>query len=209
MAESDLGSTATVLRAVTSGGDTGGLALHQKQSGLARQLGGHQKRIGLVAHGHHAFAATDLVSALGLGGRRLRGFERVARGPLLVGQHHQGFAAGNAGQPGFGFGTAVTRHHGTGNQSLGQGFEHHAPAQFFHDHHGLDRPHAHAAVAFGHEQGGQAEFGQFVVHITGKTTGFDNALAALEGVAFFHPLAGGVAQLLLVFAEVKIHLKVS
>jgi hypothetical protein len=101
------------------------------------------------------------------------------------------------------------REHGAGDEGLRQGLEHDAAAQLFHHHHGVDGALAQAAVLFGHCEGGQAQLGQLAVGGAVEAAGGDDGAAALEVVALVHPLAHGVAQLLLVVGKIEIHVLVS
>jgi len=90
----------------------------------------------------------------------------VARGALLVRQHHQRLPGRNGGQPGLfdGF-RRPGIDHSAGNQCMGQRLQHQAAAQLFHCHHALDRAHAHAAVRLWNVKAAQAEFSEFGVSL--------------------------------------------
>ena len=199
-------SAAAVLGAVATAAYASGAAFYQKEGGFAIQLGGHQKGVGLVAHGHHALVALQLVAAVGRLCCGFAGVERIARTLLLVGQHDECLAAADAGQPGsFGGGVGVVGNHRTGNERLVERLEHDAAAQLFHHHHAFGRAHAQAAIVFGHIEAAQAELGQFIPGSAVKAACFFGGAATVEAVALVHPFAHGVAQLFLVVRKIEIH----
>ncbi|MPM55002.1 hypothetical protein SDC9_101787 [bioreactor metagenome] len=124
----------------------------------------------------------------------------------MLGQHHQGLAAGDARQPCLLDGVRCElAEHGADGQRLRERLQHDAAPEFFHHDHGVHRTQAHAAVVFGDGEGGQAQFGKLAIGRAIKTTRIHDGRAALEGVGLVHPAGDGVAQRLLVFCEIEIH----
>ena len=197
---------AAVLRAIASGADTCGRALHQKQRYAAVDGGGHQKSIGMVAYSHDAFAGLHGPAGCSLRGRGLADFCAVAGSALLVRQHHQGFATGNARQPVglHGLGGVATDDR-TRYQTLRQRLQHDAAAQLFHGHHAFDRPHAQTALVFGNVETAQAQLGHFIEALTREATGLGGRAAAVKAVALVYPFAYCIAQLFLVVRKIEIH----
>ena len=204
--ELDVGSARFVLREVAARADALGRALDQEQRQLAVQHGGHDEGIGLVAGGDDVLQRGHCVTGAGLAGLGFADVEPVAGLALLVRQHHQRVAAGDPGQPGgLHLVGRVGIQHGAADQRLGQWLQHDALAQLFHDHHGLHRTHAHAAVFVAHVQAGQAQLGQFAVGRAVEAAGRHDLLAALEVVGLVHPAVHGFTQGLLVVGKIEIH----
>jgi hypothetical protein len=133
--------------------------------------------------------------------------EAVAGCTLLVGQYHQGFAAGNFWQPGgLGGGIGIARQHATSDQGLGKRFEHIAAPQLLHHHHAFDRTHAQATIVLGDVQAAQAQFGNFAPGRAVKAASLFAGAAAVEGIALVHPFAHSVAELYLVVRKIEVQI---
>ena len=123
-----------------------------------------------------------------------------------MGQHHQCLAAGHARQPGRLQGLwRIAAQHAAGDQAVRQWLQHNPAPEFFHHHHALHRPQAHAVVLGRNVEAAEAEFCQFGVGGTRKAAGARGLAATVKAVALVDPFAHGVTQLVLVFREIKVH----
>jgi hypothetical protein len=197
--ELQLGRPPAVLRAVAVAAQAGRAGFHQVQRQASTTLGRDDEGIRLVTHGHQAFCARQAI-ARGLG---LAGQGPVAPAAFLPGQAQHRLARGQPGQPG-----RLRRQlaeQTPADQRLRQGFEHQAAAQLLHDHHGLHRPQAEAALVLGHGQAREAQLGEFGPGLARKAAAFHDGAAAFKAVALVHPAGHGLAQLLLVVGKIEIH----
>jgi hypothetical protein len=130
----------------------------------------------------------------------------MSRRTLLVGQHHQGLSAGDAGQP-VRAQRCVRRHeHRRRDQRRrGVGRMDQPAAQFLHHDHRLDGPGLQTAVLVGHGQGAQAEFGQFLPDLARVPARAGRGVAPLEGESPVHPARHRFAQRGLIIGEVEVH----
>ena len=193
-----LAHATAVLCMVGMAGVGGGTAWHQEQSLLAVRNRWHQEAMGVVTCWYQALVTRDLPCATHLLGGGVACVQVVARALFMVGQHQQGLATGQTGQP-FGFqvfGSEGLEHRGA-NPGVGQRFEHHATPQLLHRHHALGGPHVHSAISVLHIQATQAQFGHGLVSAGRKTTSRDHTAPLVKAVSLVHPFADCVAQLLL------------
>jgi hypothetical protein len=176
-------------------------ALDQEQGDAPVEHGRHDEGIGLITRGHHALVpaqsptATIATTATIRPGRGGATREVVARGALLMRQHHQRRTVGHARQPRRCQRGVPALQQGRCDQgTLRIGGRHQAAPQFLQHHHGLHRTEAHAALRFGHGQCGQAQFGEFAIYRAGRATGLGQRMPTLEPVLLADPARHRLAQ---------------